>query len=122
MNRFEELITSVSALPSVIVHLGAGTCSEYELYNALNSDQLIFVEPDQHLAESATDTFNNSSHVKIIPHAIAAKNGQQTLNITNNRRFSSLLLPDELLNYYPNIEINDKAEVEAVTLTKLCQD
>ena len=122
MIRFEELIKSVLAMPSVIIHLGAGTCSEYESYNALNSKQLIFVEPDQYLAESAADTFKNKSHIKIIPCAIAAKNGQQILNITNNRRFSSLLLPGDLLDYYPNIKVDDKAEVEAITLTKLCHD
>ena len=77
MNRFEELIKSVSATPSVIVHLGAGTCCEYESYKAINSDRVIYVEPDQYLVETTTETFANTSHVKIIPHAIAAKNGQQ---------------------------------------------
>ena len=122
MKRFEDLIISVSAKPSVIVHLGAGTCADYDTYKALNSGRIIFVEPDQYLAETAIDTFNDTSHVKVIPLAIAAENGLQTLNIINNRRFSSLLLPHELFDFYPNIEVAETTEVDAITLTKLCKD
>jgi len=122
MNRFEELIKSVSAMPSIIVHLGAGACKEHEYYRTICSGLIIYVEADQTLADSAAITFNNTADVKVIPLAVAAENGRQTLNITNNRRFSSLLLPDKLLGFYPNIEVQDTAEVEAITVTRLCQN
>lgn len=121
MNRIAELIKSVSVAPSVIVHIGAGTCSQHDLYKVISSDRIIYVEADQHLAEVATDSFQNTSQVKVIPCAIDIENGQQTLNITNNRRFSSLLSPAELLDFYPNIEVETQVEVEAITLARLCR-
>jgi FkbM family methyltransferase len=122
MNKFEHLTKSISCIPSIIVRLGAGTRSEYEPYKANNSSQVIYVEPDRHLVKAATDAFIDAPHVKVIPCAIATHNGPHTLNITNNRQFSSLLEPDELLEFYPNINVNEKSEVEAITLASLCND
>ena len=122
MNRFEELIKSVSAAPSVIVHLGAGACQQHAYYRTISSGLIIYVEADRTLADAAVEVFSNTVDIKVIPQAIAAENGWQTLNITNNRRFSSLLLPDKLLDFYPNVEVEDTTEVEAITVTKLCDD
>jgi len=122
MNRFEYLIQSVACAPSLVIHLGAGACSEYESYKAMKPDQVIFVEADQYFAENAADTFRNTPRIKVIARAIAAQSGTQKLNITNNRRFSSLLLPGELLDFYPNIRVDEKTEVKAITLAKLCRD
>lgn len=122
MNRFEELIASVAAKPSVVVHLGAGACKEYEAYRSLNSSRIIFVEPDQQLAEQASNKFNKSTDVTVVTRAIAPEDGRQLLNITNNRRFSSLLLPAGLLEFYPNVAVIEEIEVEAITLEQLCQD
>ncbi len=122
MNRFEELLKSLSAQPSVIVHLGAGDCTEHEFYNSIHPDHIFYVEPDQLLAEAAADAFSDAPHVRIIPCAIATTDGPQTLNVTNNRRFSSLLLPAELLDFYPNITVDNTTGVEAVTLNRFCRN
>jgi FkbM family methyltransferase len=122
MNRFEELIHSASARPDVIVHLGAGSCKEYEFFKTLGSSRIIFVEPDQALVKTANSKFINVNNVSVISRAVALENGRQVLRITNNRRFSSLLPPGELSDYYPNVEVTGEAEVEAVTLQKLCRD
>lgn len=122
MNRFKELIASVPAKPSVVVHLGAGWCKEYEFYKSLSSNRIIFVEPDQQLAEKAGNKFKDSNEVTVIAHAIAPENGRQLLKVTNNRRFSSLLSPAQLLDFYPNVTVTDEIEVEAITLEQLCQE
>lgn len=121
MNRFEELISSVSTNLSVVVHLGAGSCQEYEVYKALHADRVIFVEPNPILAEKAREQFSDFHDVTILECAISPKKGLQVLNVTNNRRFSSLLKPTGLMKFYPNIEIIQETEVETQTLESLCQ-
>jgi myosin heavy subunit len=120
MNRFAELLASTTVKPATVVHLGAGSCKEYDLYTSLNANRIIFVEPDQRLATQANDKFKTSSHVTVIERAVAVEKGRQLLNIISNPRFSSLLPPAELLDFYPNITITDKTEIETVTLEQLC--
>ena len=122
MNKFRELILSVSAKPSVIVHLGAGTCGEVDLYRSLGADRIIFTEPDPELARKAINKFKDSQDVAIFTTAVASSNDQQFLNITNNRRFSSLHTPAGLYDFYPNIEIVDRIKVDTITLEQLCEN
>ena len=122
MNRIKELINSISENPTLVLHLGAGTCHEHHSYKTINPSHTIYVEPEPTLAKAAIETCRNRSDVNVIPFAIATENGSQTLNITNNPRFSSLLLPSKLLEFYPNVEVEKKTEVKAITLTKLCRD
>jgi len=122
VNRITDIIKSLSAEPSVIVHIGAGSCGENDLYQSLGTSKVVYVEPDPYFAETTSSTFESLPGTKVIPCAIATENGRQKLNITNNRRFSSLLLPDGLLEFYPNIVVDECIDVETKTLTKLCQE
>ncbi len=65
MNKFEDLIKSISCNPSVIVRLGAGRFSEYESHKAITSSRIIYVEPDQYLAETATNAAGTSVGVVV---------------------------------------------------------
>jgi len=121
MNRFAELLASTAVKPATVVHLGAGSCKEYDLYKNLDAGRIIFVEPDKKLAAKAKEKFKNSSHVKVIEHAVAVEDGRQTLNVISNPRFSSLLQPAGLLDFYPNITVTDRIEIDAVTLDQLCE-
>jgi hypothetical protein len=121
MNKFRELILSVSAEPSIVIHLGAGTCSELDFYQSLAVNRIIFTEPDPELAGIAGNKFIDMTGVSVVTTAVAVGDGQQVLNIANNRRFSSLLTPARLLDFYPNIEIIDRKKVDTTTLEKLCQ-
>jgi FkbM family methyltransferase len=120
MNRFVELIKSAHIRPAVIIHVGAGYCGEHDFYTSLDPDKIVYVEPDEYLASVAESAFKNTQRTKVHKLAIASKNGQLKFNITNNRRFSSLLLPHELLNFYPNVELQQSCDVETVTLDQLC--
>lgn len=122
MTHFANIIKSLGASPSTIVHLGSGACAEHALYESLQPSQIIYVEPDQYLAKSASRVIHNTPFAKVIPCAIATKNGYRQLNITNNRRFSSLLAPEKLLDFYPNIVVDQQIEVETITLEKLCRE
>ena len=122
MNRFEEPIVSVQAKPFAIIHLGAGSCKEAGFYKSLAPKQIIFVEPEPELAKKASDKFNNSPNVLVIACAIAPMNGRQSLKVTNNHRFSSLLSPSQLLDFYPNVVVSDKIEIQAITLKQLCEN
>lgn len=121
MNRFKDIICSLPSTPDTIVHIGAGSCKEYSLYSSLQAERVIFVEPDGYLASKARKQYGAVSNVTILECAISVKEGKQMLNVTNNRRFSSLLKPGDLLEYFPNIEIIEKIKVRVLTLESLCQ-
>jgi FkbM family methyltransferase len=122
VNRFEELITAVSAKPETVVHLGAGQCRHHDYLAALGTERMIFVDADARHLETASRKSGESSRVQYLPMAIAAKKGQQTLHVTSNRQFSSLRLPSGLMEHYPNIEVVEELEVETRTLEGLCRD
>ena len=120
MNRFEELIKSVAPKPSVVVHIGAGSCKEHDFYKSLHPDRIIFVEADPQLAKEASQKYSGSTRVTVVECAIATKSGRQLLKVTNNRHFSSLATPTGLLEFYPNIAVADEVEVETLALRDLC--
>lgn len=122
MNRFGELLASTNAKPAMVVHLGAGSCKEHGLYKALNAERIIFVEPNKVLAAQAGKKFKAQSDVTVIDLAVAAERGTQFLNIISNQRFSSLLAPSELFDFYPNITVTNREKVETVTLEHICDD
>lgn len=122
MNKFRELLLSVSAEPSTVIHLGAGSCSEIDFYQSLAIDRIIFTEPDPELADIAANKLKDRTGVSIVAVAVTTGDDRQVLNITNNKRFSSLLTPTGLLDFYPNIEIINRIKVDTTTLEKLCQD
>ena len=122
MNKFEQLIQSVNAKPAAIVHLGAGWCREYEYLHSLDPERIIFVEPDPQLVSEAQRKFKSSTKVSVIASAIAPDQRRHTLKVTNNKRFSSLLSPTKLLDFYPNIEVTDEIEVDTLTIEQLCVD
>lgn len=121
MNKFTELIKSVSAEPVNIVHLGAGMCAEHKSYRSISSGRIIYVEADPNRAEAASERFRHAPNVKVIQSAIVAKNSEYLLNVTNNWRFSSLLLPGILLEFFPNIKVEAQVGVVGITLSKLCR-
>jgi len=122
MNRFAELIDAAAVRPNRIVHLGAGACKEYEIYRSLQTQQIILLEPDPGTAQATARKFDKSDDVKIIAQAIAPATGSRKLKISNNARFSSLLKPARLLDFYPNLEIEEEVEVQAISLGQLCKD
>lgn len=121
MNRFKELLESVDARPISVVHLGAGLCNEFEIYKSIGANRIIFVEPDPKLAVLAKNRFKDNDEVTVLECAIATEAGQETLNVTDKPDFSSLLLPDELLNFYPKVSVIDKVEVATLTLGDLIE-
>jgi hypothetical protein len=121
MNRFRELLSSISVRPSTVVHLGAGDCAEYEFFKSISANHVLFTESDPLLATRAETKFKDVEDVSILATAISTSNHPQTLYVTNNRRFSSLLEPGKLLEYYPNLEVIDTVVVETTTLEDLCQ-
>jgi FkbM family methyltransferase len=121
MTYFARIIKSLAASPSSIVHLGSGSCAEHALYQSLEPSQIIYVEPDQYLVEAAKRTIHDTPFARVIPCAIATTIGRRVLNIANNRKFSSLLTPEKLLDFYPNIVVEQQIKVETTTIETLCR-
>jgi FkbM family methyltransferase len=122
MNRFAELIDSISPKPRTILVVGAGSCQERRVLESLGAQEIFLVEPNRLLAEAARARFANPQRVRLVVKAVALEEGSHTFNVMNNEQFSSLLLPSSLLDYYPNLEVTEQWEVETTTLATLCHE
>jgi len=121
MHNLKDIIQIIGARPDTVLHLGAGYCSEHSLYQNIGAHKTIFVEANPELVTQARQLYKTAETVTVKQFAVNIDEKPVTLNISNNPRFSSLLKPDHLLDYYPNICIEQQTEVNGCTLEGLCQ-
>lgn len=117
-----SIISAINEDISSVVHIGAGYCAEAGLYRELGIQSVIFVEPDAQLFATATRKFLHSPHITVMQRAIAGKNEERVLFQISNKRFSSLLEPGRIIEYYPNLTVTDEIDVDAITLESLCDE
>ncbi len=120
MNSFEQLITSIAAEPEIVLHLGVGSCKEYEIYQDMQAERYIFVEPQPQPAQNPINKFESSAKVELISKAIASKRGRQVLKLTSSPSLRRPLSPAKLLDYYHDIFGSGEIEVDTITLEQLC--
>jgi FkbM family methyltransferase len=113
-----DLLTSEE--PDVMVYLGTGLVHDFSVFRSGNLEKTVFVEPDPVRAANIRREFEDTPGVAVLETAIACEPGRGILNIANNRRFSSLLPPTGLLEFYPNTRVTESIEVETQTLETLC--
>lgn len=107
--------------PAVIVHLGAGACSELANYLALQPERIILVEANPDEARRLGRRVASIPEVELIPVAIAATSGQAKLKIFNLTAFSSLRTPTVLRRLFPGLRLQGETEVEAITPVELIE-
>jgi len=119
MSNLGLIISSITEHISNVVHIGAGYCTESDLYKELGVNSVVFVEPDAQLFDTASKKFLQSPHITVLQRAIAGKSEERTYFRLSNKRFNSLLDPSRIFEYYPNITITDQTSVDAITLESL---
>ena len=122
MSSFKSIISSITESISNVMHIGAGYCAEHELYQGLGIDSIVFVEADDELFNAALQKFSSSPRISVLQKAIAGQNGERVLFQTNNKRFSSLIEPKKILEFYPNLEVTRQKSVNTITLDSLCEE
>ncbi len=120
--RFEQIIAAIPGQLNTVIHVGAGFCKELEYYTGRGVENIYLVEPNDDLISRARRKTSMLAHVRLINLAVAPEAGEEVLNITNNLRFSSLLEPQKLFDFFPNVEVIDRRPVEATTLESLCSE
>ena len=122
MNNFRLIISAITERISDVIHIGAGHCTETDLYHELGIQSITLIEPDAQLVNIARRKFSDSPSVNILQNVIARKAEQRVYFQISNKRFSSLLEPNKLFKYFPNLAITGQKEVKAITLASLCDE
>ena len=120
MSSLKTTISSITEVISTVVHIGAGYCTESELYTALDIESIILVESDAQLFEAATKKFLHAPQITVLQKAIAGKDENRIYFQLSNKRFSSLLEPGRIFEFYPNLKVAAEVSVDAISLESLC--
>jgi FkbM family methyltransferase len=101
-----------------IIHIGAHFGQEYEIYEKLNINKMIFFEPHPKSFDVLFNKLNKKNNIKLINTALGNIEGSVDMNIelNNEGQSNSLLTPKKHLEKYPNIKFFDKIKVP---ITKL---
>jgi FkbM family methyltransferase len=102
-----------------VLHVGAGTGSELELYREHRADKVMLVEANPMLADRLRQKVRGFQNIEVTAAAVADAAGEAQLWMMNNPRESSLCRPDGLLRRYPNLKVTQNIPVRTLTLDAL---
>lgn len=107
--------------PFVIVHVGAGACSELEKYFRLRARRIVLVEADPEEVRKLTRRVGGRSDIEILSLAVAESAGSRKLRVFNSPGWNSLRNPTGLRELFPGLRQVREAEVETVSVAELMQ-
>lgn len=113
MSSISQIIRAITEHVDMVVHIGAGYCHEHQDYESLGIGRIYLIEADAQLYEKARVNFRASRTTCVIHSTVAGVEGESLFYRVNNRRFSSLREPQEILKAYPNLKV-DSAETTAL--------
>jgi FkbM family methyltransferase len=120
---FKELHKKYKMNVTGIIHIGANTGEEYELYkNYSEIKNIVFFEPDKDVFKILQATVKDDKKVKCINMALGPIEAKMLLYKANNTQSSSLLKPALHLSQYRQILFTSTETVSVTTLDKYCFD
>lgn len=123
MKKIFDSLEALSKPIGHIVHVGSGLCSELQSYENLEPQQIVLIEADNQQVAELINRTQSKQRINILAYAVAEKEKeQQTLKKLTNRRDSSLLIPEKILEYYPSLAIAEEQAVTTETLDNLLQN
>lgn len=102
-----------------IIFAGAGRDGALEHIRQLKARTVLLLEPDPQLADGLRKKIRPEMGEKLREVALAPTAGRQTLHRFNNSRRNSLLQPQALMNYFPNLKKTEELSVESEALKDL---
>lgn len=100
--------------PSVIIHLGAGGCTELEHYIASGARHIVLFEPNPDLLPELRRQSESHSHIDIMPVAVSGEAGRRALKLYNYADLASLRRPTGLLELLPGLQQIDQVLVDVM--------
>lgn len=102
--------------PIGIIHIGAHTCEEREIYHAagVGDERILWIEANPMIVESVQNVMDKT--VKIIQGCISDKEGEVSFMITNNMQSSSLLPFGTHSKEHPDVVPVDYITLRTTTL------
>ncbi len=109
----EKLIKKYDLNIPGVIHIGAYTGGEYEIYKKLGIGNMQFFEP---LPEAYEELKKRVGENRAINAALGNFNGKAKMYIASNGQSSTLLEPHLHKNQYPDIKFDREIEVAVVRL------
>ena len=105
--------------PDTILHLGTGRCTELDTWRESGARRIVLVEPNPELLPELRRRTQGAGDVEIIPAAIAADAGRESLYLFNFPLLASLREPTGLHAILPGLQQTGRAMVETRRLATL---
>lgn len=99
----DNSMADVNPCTDIIIHIGAGQCSELEAYLATQAQRIILVEPNPVLAARLRGNTQQYPHVDVLELAITDNPEHNTLYEYNLPEASGLYLADGLKALFPGL-------------------
>ena len=116
----KQTSSSKGAPTGLILHIGAGRCSELPDYLAENPRRVLLVEPQKDRARSLAGRAHEHAEVEVMPAAVdGAGNSNGRLNVFNLRDYCSLRAPTGLKDSFPGLKTVREVDVETVDISDL---
>lgn len=107
--------------PDVILHIGAGMCSELDRWLTTGAKRVVLFEPNPERARALVANAGENKRIEVAQKAVAGESGQLRLNLFNLPALSSLREPTGLLGLFPGLHTEREVEVDAITPTELIE-
>jgi FkbM family methyltransferase len=105
-----------------IYHIGAHEGQEMQSYAENGAKKIIWFEANLALIEKLNDNISRYSiDNQIVPYALWNKNTKVEFNITNFNQSSSIFEINKHAEYYPQITVESKIEINAFRLDSLIE-
>jgi FkbM family methyltransferase len=104
-----------------ILHIGAGTGLELELYNTLQAERVIAVEPEPTLFNKLKSKAKRFAAVQVLNDWIAPQTSEIKAHYYTNPRFNSLLAADGLLTHFTNLKPTAEPSIKALGINTLLE-
>ena len=101
--------------PDVILHLGAGNCSELETWLAASPRRIVLVEPNPDAAKRLTALARDDDRIHVVQQAVGDPDGSPRLRRFNIPALSSLREPTGLRELFPGLRMEREIDVDAVS-------
>ena len=107
--------------PDVILHFGAGNCSELEIWLAANPRRIVLVEPNPDSAKRLTAQARDHDRIHVIQQAVGDPGGSRRFRRFNIPALNSLREPTGLLELFPGLRTERELDVDAVAPVDLIE-
>lgn len=121
MSWISKQITGLPA-PEVILHIGAGACTELPHWQRAGAQRIVLVEPNPELLPELRRRTQGMEQVEIIEAAVAPEAGRGNLLLFNFPLLNSLREPSGLEQVLPGIRELGQATVDLLTMQDLLEN